>query len=211
MFYYQFRLACLACKVTPDRVKHWSIQPWKTNVTVTTVLWSMGRKVKKWDCGLVLVYWFPYESSSGARRVKLATYLILLNLNRFDLIKWKLFLSFFIPWLSQSNLWKHLQEMDITWQNFLLQTWCEKIKSSFSVMNFAISRIQLLFEQQADLPHQIDTKLTGTLTWSFSGQLINVSFWLLTHGGFLQIYTLHSPDSSQFQHMSWLTCTCRER
>ena len=70
MFYKQFRLACFAWKVTPDRVKCWSVQPWKTFVTVTRVLWSMGRIVKKWDCGLVLWNRFPYKCSSGERRVK---------------------------------------------------------------------------------------------------------------------------------------------
>ena len=55
--------------MTLDKLKHWSVQPWKTFVTGTTLLWSMGRKVKKWDCGLVLVCRFPYDSSSGARRL----------------------------------------------------------------------------------------------------------------------------------------------
>ena len=65
VFYKQFTLAC---KVTITRPKCWSVQPWKTFVTATTTLWSLGRKAKKWDCGLVLVYQFPYKSR--AQRVK---------------------------------------------------------------------------------------------------------------------------------------------
>ena len=70
----------LSMEVTPDRVKHWSVQPWKTFATVTRVLWSMVRIVKKWDCGLVLWNRFPYECSCGARRVNYALAIDLLTI-----------------------------------------------------------------------------------------------------------------------------------